>query len=404
MDVRNIWTRCAAAAAVVTCMAVGTAAAQSGAFRDCDVCPVMVPIPAGSFTMGSPQWEEGREDDEGPQRTVAVSAFHLGRTEVTVGQFRAFVAATNHQTDAERDIGEAGCWGQNDDILGAGAYRANRNWRRPPAFPYRQADDEPVVCVSWNDAQAYVQWLRDRTGRRYHLPTEAQWEYAARAGTSTARHWGDNPNDACAYANVADTGILKDPRREWNPPRHECHDRYFFTAPVASYAPNRFGLHDMLGNVWEWTFDCYIDSYRGAPSDARAREEAGCSRRVVRGGGWNTKPARVRSANRNRNGTTNRGDYLGFRVASTAPGRRRGVHGSRASAGGRPGPSRVAQYPPPSWPLRAATAADPALPDQPLLVPGGRWSPVGAIWVPAGARWPALRARRASAAKPVMNH
>ena len=181
----------------------------------------------------------------------------------------------------------------------ATGHQAAADWRHPP-FP--QTDRHPVVNVSWNDAKAYVAWLSQTTERQYRLPSEAEWEYAARAGTATARYWGDRTRDACRYANVDDTA-------------HGCEGGYGRTMPVGSFEHNRFGLYDMLGNVWEWTEDCWNGNYDGAPADGSPWLRGNCSRRVMRGGSWGLDPKRIRSANRNYGTTGIWGDIIGFRVA-----------------------------------------------------------------------------------------
>ena len=139
----------------------------------------------------------------------------------------------------------------------------------------------PVINVSWNDAQAYVQWLSNKTGAEYHLLSESEWEYVARAGTSTARYWGESSSAQCRYANGADETARRYHR---NLPIEECDDGHYHTASVGTYAANAFGLHDMLGNVWEWTQDCWIDNYHNISGDGSARESGDCSKRVFRGG------------------------------------------------------------------------------------------------------------------------
>jgi formylglycine-generating enzyme required for sulfatase activity len=193
-------------------------------FTDCADCPEMVDIGAGSFTMGSVASEAGRDEDEGPQCRVKMARpFALGRYEVKVGEFRRFVQATSHVTEAERNVGNAGCYAY-DDGDGKWDWRAGRSWRSPG---FEQTDRHPVVCVSWNDVQAYVQWLGRLTGQGYRLASEAEWEYAARAGSITSRPWGDDPNDACRHANVTDQS--KSPSgRNWGERRHECSDSHWF--------------------------------------------------------------------------------------------------------------------------------------------------------------------------------
>jgi formylglycine-generating enzyme required for sulfatase activity len=238
-----------------------------GAARDCADCPEMVVIPAGSFLMGSPSNEAGRYSDEGPQRRVKLGAFAIRKTEITRGQFGRFVAASGHVTDAERNTVGPGCAAWQD---GAWVSRSGLSWRNPG---FEQGDDHPVVCLSSDDAQAYVGWLSRQTGLDYRLPSEAQWEYAARAGSSASRPWGVNPDEACRHANVADQ--TRSPEGQVLKPRHECNDGHFFTGPVGRYRANAYGLHDIIGNAWEWTQDCYLDSYADAPTDGRRYRLAG---------------------------------------------------------------------------------------------------------------------------------
>lgn len=284
------------ATALMVAMLVNSADAQpvtpGSTYRDCAECPEMVVIPKGSFTMGAAPNEEAREalaeqfrHRSEPQRAVIVSQFSASRLEVTRGQYRVFAEATRH-------VGE-GCFVWNGTDF---EWEQTRNWRNPG---YAQDDTHPVVCVSWNDASAYVQWLAQKTGRRYRLLSEAEWEYAARAGTATARYWGDDGNQSCAYANGA----------------APCNDGYAYTAPGGSYRPNAFGLHDMLGNVGEWTQDCWNANYTGAPADARAWTSGDCAMRAVRGGAWDDVPAGMRSAYRVGSPTVIRLYSRGFRVA-----------------------------------------------------------------------------------------
>jgi formylglycine-generating enzyme required for sulfatase activity len=295
---------------------VATGRSPGERFRDCADCPEMVVIGAGSFSMGSPQSEADRDADEGPQRSVTIQrSFALGRYELTVGEFKRFVQAASYVTEAERNVGQQGCraWDASD---GKFDWRAGLSWRNPG---FEQADSHPVVCVSWNDAQAYIAWLGRQTGQTYRLPSEAEWEYAARAGSSTSRPWGDDPKDACRHANVADQS--KSPSgRTWTK-KHECSDGYWFTAPAGSYAANRFGLSDMMGNAWEWVQDCYDEkAYAGqAANDGRAHEVAGCSTRVLRGGSWGDIPQIVRSASRVRSTPDNRSFSTGVRLARMLP-------------------------------------------------------------------------------------
>ena len=277
-------------------------AAAPDTFKDCDACPEMVVIPAGSFTMGSPANEEGRYNKEGPQHRVSIPrSFALGKYEVTKAEFAAFV----HETGRDAQgclIRDDGKWKDDD----------SKSWRNPG---YTQSDSHPVVCVNWDDAKAYARWLSRKTGKEYRLPSESEWEYAARASTTTARYWGDYPDSACGYANVHDRTSKSENNFHWA--NHECDDGYAQTAPVGRFQANRFGPHDMLGNVWEWTEDCLNDSYSGAPTNGRAWITGECHRRVVRGGSWGGQPRNLRSAIRIGDGTGDRYYNNGFRVART---------------------------------------------------------------------------------------
>lgn len=289
------------------------AKAPGTVFRDCADCSEMVVVPAGKFAMGSPPSEEGRYDAEGPVHQVSIDKpFALGRYAVTFGEFRTFVRATGYKTEAERNAGNQGChaWDDSDRTFD---WRPGLSWDNPG---FDQKDRQPAVCVSWNDAQAYLKWFAQRAGTSYRLPSEAQWEYAARAGTTAARLWGNDPNQACRYANVADQSEFG--TYKWTF-RHECNDGYFFTAPVGSYFPNAFGLYDMLGNVWQWTEDCWNASYAGAPPDGSAWTGGDCARRVARGGSWFNEPRFVRSAYRFWIEASDRGYFVGFRLARALP-------------------------------------------------------------------------------------
>ena len=283
--------------------------------------PEIVFIASGRFLMGSPQGEKGRDSNEGPQHGVSVvKPFAMTRCEITVGEFRTFIEDTGYLTSAERG---QGCYTLTDDGSNRKP-RKDRNWRNPG---FAQTEHHPVVCVSWHDARAYGYWLTLRTGKRYRLLTEAEWEYAARAVHATGvpeptprRHWGDDPKnkESCEFANGADP-VLKEEVPKWGSSINEnCRDGFAFTAPAASFRPNAFGLFDMLGNAWEWTADCWHENYQGAPMDGSAwGEENGgdCSRRVLRGGGWFGKPRDLRSASRGRDRANVAGNNTGFRLA-----------------------------------------------------------------------------------------
>ena len=269
-------------------------------FRDCPTCPQMVVVPAGSYQMGSPSYEEGRSEGEGPVHQVTLGQpFAVGVYEVTVGEYGRFVSTTGYK-------GESGCWvwtrGEWEEEKG-------RSWRDPG---YQQTERDPVGCVSWQDARAYVEWLSRQTDKTYRLLSESEWEYVARAGTTTARYWGESEAGQCRYANGADSRT----DFSW---RISCDDGYARTAPVGRYEANGFGLYDVLGNVWEWTQDCWNEGYAGAPSDGRAWERGDCGRRVLRGGSWNNVPGNLRSANRERSTADSRYDLTGFRIARSLP-------------------------------------------------------------------------------------
>ncbi|MCP5198144.1 MAG: SUMF1/EgtB/PvdO family nonheme iron enzyme [Gammaproteobacteria bacterium] len=271
--------------------------------------PKMVVIGAGEFQMGSPESEAGREPGEAKERRHRVKigpAFALGQFEVTVGEFKRFVEATGYWTDAERDA-KNGCWAWSAKD-GKEDWRAGLSWRDAG---YPQKEDHPVVCVSWTDAQRYVTWLSERTGQVYRLPSEAEWEYAARAGTTSARYWGDDPEQACQYANGADQTEGPD-GFTWNE-KHGCKDGYWFSAPVGSFRPNDWKLYDVLGNVWEWTCSAYAKDYDGSEAKCANKDTTGPL--ALRGGSWLNFPAWVRSANRFWGDPAGRVSLLGFRLA-----------------------------------------------------------------------------------------
>jgi formylglycine-generating enzyme required for sulfatase activity len=283
-------------------------ASLDAALRDCSECPEMVAIPAGRFVMGVRADEEDLESLSAefrhrsePRREVRVQPFLAGRFEVTRGQYRIFAEATGRSGE--------GCFawtGSGFEVDPA------RSWRNPG---YAQDDAHPVVCVSWEDARAYVEWLGRRTGKRYRLLTEAEWEYAARAGSTAMRYWGDEPGHACEYANGADRTARAAIADASNWSGAECDDRHAYTAPVGSYRANAFGLYDTLGNVGEWTEDCWNRDYRGAPIDGSAALKGECGLRAVRGGAWDDAPAGLRAAYRVGSPTSIRLYSRGFRVA-----------------------------------------------------------------------------------------
>ena len=289
-------------------VALHPAAAARNGYQDCADCPEMMVIPAGRFMMGAAAGEEAREGlAEGfrhrsePQHAVEIKRFSAGKFEVTRGQYRVFAAATARGSD--------GCF-----VWTGGGFEQDpaKDWRNPG---YAQDDRHPVACVSWDDASAYAGWLSKRTGKDYRLLTEAEWEYAARAGTTTARFWSDTGMASCDYANGADLTTAGEAPGADTWAVANCDDRYAYTAPVGSYRANSFGLYDMLGNVEEWTQDCWHPNYGGAPTDGRAWISGNCYRRAVRGGSWDDAPVGLRAAYRVGSPTVIRVYRRGFRVA-----------------------------------------------------------------------------------------
>lgn len=266
--------------------------------RDRSEMPEMVLIPPGTFTMGTTVRELRAEKvsskyrgEERPRHKVTIRrGFYLGRYPVTRGEYARFVSDAGH--------------------AGSDAWRNLR-------FP--QDDRHPVVNVSHDDATAYGQWLSERSGKPYRLPSEAEWEYACRAGSTTARFWGDDRDSAKHYANVSDLSLAREIKAEPDLDQYlQVDDGYPYTSPVGAFRPNRFGLYDMLGNVWEWVGDVWHESYKGAPIDGSAWTTGGSDgSRVLRGGSWNDYPWNVRSGARSRNQPGNRNGEVGFRVART---------------------------------------------------------------------------------------
>lgn len=272
-------------------------------FQDCDVCPRMIEIPIGNFLMGSDDGEEGRP--EGPVHEVSIERrFALARTETTVAQFRAFVDATVYQPEQECRTLIAGSWVNSFDY----------DWTNPGAT-IAYSEDSPVVCVSWHDAVAYADWLSQISGFNYRLPSESEWEYAARGDSDTVYFWGNDSTAGCAYANLYDQTAALTMTFSWT--AANCDDGHATLAPVGERAANPFGLYDILGNVWEWTADCYIAPYaaRTDPQQPVSSQSGACERRSVRGGGWLTRPDRQRLTFRGRDPEDTRMSYFGFRVA-----------------------------------------------------------------------------------------
>jgi len=292
-------------------------------------------IPAGQFVMGSdespdslaqsyPQYERKRFDelfDEAPAHRVRITRpFYMGQHEVTVGQFRRFLEQSGYRPESEAD--GTGGYGYNPDYDPAKSRRGDAFEGRDPKYSWRnpgfpQGDDHPVVNVTWNDAVALSRWLSKTEGKTYRLPTEAEWEYAARAGTRTRYASGDAPQSLLKMANVFDADAAKN-WEKWRAFALTESDGYAFTAPVGSFAPNAFGLYDMHGNAWEWTADYHDEHYYAnspvddpqGPADGRVR--------VRRGGSWHTWPLYARSSYRNWNAEDTRYTLVGMRLVREA--------------------------------------------------------------------------------------
>jgi len=267
---------------------------------------MMIVLPPGEFLMGSPPSEPSRDSDETPHRVTLTKGFALAAHEVTVGQFRQFVDAEKFVTDAERGAEAAGFYNQT----GSWETRAGYSWKKA-GFP--QTDQHPVVNVSWYDAVAFCQWLSQREGKTYRLPSEAEWEYACRAGTTTAFFHGDDPEGITAYGNVAD-GAAHQAFPSWLAVT-KSHDDFVYTAPVGLFKPNRWGLFDLHGNVWEWTADVYAP-FTNEPATDPFVAQGDESKKTARGGGIASSPDFCRSASRDWSRGVISSCFRGFRVAA----------------------------------------------------------------------------------------
>ncbi len=272
---------------------------HDGGFRDCPQCPRMVVIPAGSYAMGSPSGE-GAHDEVQRHRVTIPEPIAVGVFEVQRGEFAQFLKETNQS-------GGSACW-QYDGVTtkeGSG-----------PADPgFVQGEKEPMVCVSWTDAKAYVDWLSRKTRKKYRLLSESEWEYAARGKTATPRYWDTSDSRQCGNANGADES-LKTYYSDWFELTASCDDGSAHTSEAGRYGSNEFGLYDMLGNAREWVEDCWHRDYGDAPTDGSAWTDDGtCELRVLRGGSWLDGPGGVRSSARDRGTIGIRFSANGFRVA-----------------------------------------------------------------------------------------
>lgn len=266
------------------------ATAPSPSFKDCQHCPEMVTIPAGSATLGSTPEERAAfgivplfGDREGPTYAVNFARpYAIGRTEITRAQYRAFVQATDRPDPAGCGIHEA----KGDTWSPQPGY----SWHNPG---FAQEDNHPAVCISYDDAVAYTAWLSATTGKAYRLPSDAEWEYAARGGTTTPWYWGAAPEKGCSVANLLSAGTVA--ALGWPKSladRFVCSTGRSFTEPVASYPPNPYGLYDMLGNAFEFAADCNSKDNQDAHADGTARRarDAGvdCARHYLKGGAFHT--------------------------------------------------------------------------------------------------------------------
>jgi formylglycine-generating enzyme required for sulfatase activity len=300
-------------------LAASAAIAPAAPLRDCAECPELMPIAPGEFTMGAdieeprrlglPEYWATREQ---PRHAVRIGrGFAIGRYEVTRGEFAVFARETGY--------GPApGCW----HFVGSEWLLDNeRSWRDAKID---QTDAHPVTCVNWHDAQAYVAWLSQKTGQRYRLASEAEWEYVARAGTTTTYWFGDSPEEICRYVNLGDlttqdrfgwdkTQIKYEVMNDWK--GQPCRDGEATMAPVSATVANPFGVHGLLGNANEWVADCWNDTHAGAPADQAARlTGADCGLRVMKGQGWTAIAASTRPAFRLKMNATDRRFTFGFRV------------------------------------------------------------------------------------------
>jgi formylglycine-generating enzyme required for sulfatase activity len=297
--------------AFLLCLAAGAAPApEAAAAPETFVGPAtgmkFVRIPAGKFRMGSPDTEPDRRSDEGPVHEVTITRpFLLGTCEVTVGQFRKFVEETGYKTDAER--GGRGSRALVPGDLGRFRVYSARYWASPG---FEQTDDHPVTCVSWNDAVEFCKWFSRKEGRNCRLPTEAEWEYAARAGAAGRWPTGDEPASLSGHANVRDKPF---PAIQHDHKPFEFEDGFVFTTPVGRFKPNAWGLHDMVGNVCEWCADGMRDFTKEPVVDPKGPEGM---LKAIRGASFYAGPETARLAARNVDSADGRSVLTGFRVVA----------------------------------------------------------------------------------------
>lgn len=272
----------------------------------------MVSIRGGSFTIGC-DLSSGCDNRELPNKTVTIKAFQIGKYEVTRAKFAEFVRATNYVTRAERESGGSTCYAGVSGRDPFWDYTSGLSWRNASLMGAGQGDNHPVVCVSQNDALKFIEWLNKETGMKFRLPTEAEWEYVARAGSRNTYGVTNNMESLCMYGNVNDSTVLPD-GTYWNS-KLSCTDGYAFTAPVGSYVANAFGVYDMIGNVKELMADCWNESLSNLPTNGSKTTSGDCVRTVERGGNFNTSPSFLRVSYRGNPGNEFRAIHTGFRLA-----------------------------------------------------------------------------------------
>jgi formylglycine-generating enzyme required for sulfatase activity len=271
--------------------------------------PTMVVVPTGKYMMGAPDGEPGRSDTETPQHEVTIDkGYALSQTDITVSQFRDFVRASGYKPESITQGGAS----VYDERTGVMRDVSNATWEDDYAG-HAATDNLPVVNISWSDARAYVQWLSQRTGKKYRLPSEAEFEYALRAG-STTRYWWGSGTPKAKVENLTGSADRSPSGRRWSHAFQGYGDGYWGPAPVMSFAPNAFGLYDMDGNVSEWMEDCWHDNYVRAPVDGSAWVNPGCGTRVIRGGSWGSSPEQANSAYRQGADAGIRSGRVGFRI------------------------------------------------------------------------------------------
>jgi formylglycine-generating enzyme required for sulfatase activity len=298
---------CAWASLTAVAGARADAPAAGTRIQDCPHCPEVIVLPAGRLRLGTESAIQVPTEVPAELEPVEVRIqrpFAIGRFEVTRAQYAAFARATGRHEQLVR----CRTWVESRQ----GFADLEIPWYAPNV-PAEKRGDHPATCIDWHDARAYVEWLSTETGQRYRLPSEVEWEYAARAGTRMLRPWGNDPARGCRQANAHDRATARRYPLAWTV--IGCDDGFADVAPVGRLAANRFGLHDMLGNVWEWTEDCSSLSYVGRPLDQRAWVwDGGCTRRIQRGGGWITGPERTRSGFHGDGHADDRADFAGLRV------------------------------------------------------------------------------------------